>query len=59
MNNFTDSWEDNEFPLDYLITIRTYGTWLHGDKRLSVDKHYGRNRYGSSKVAPSENLEKL
>ena len=26
-------WDDNEFPLAYLITFRTYGTWLHGDER--------------------------
>ena len=23
--------DDNEFPLAYLITFRCYGTWLHGD----------------------------
>jgi hypothetical protein len=22
-------WDDNQFPLAYLITIRCYGTWLH------------------------------
>ena len=21
-------WDDNDFPLAYLITIRTFGTWL-------------------------------
>lgn len=25
-------------PLAYLITFPTYGTWLHGDKRGSVDR---------------------
>jgi REP element-mobilizing transposase RayT len=25
-------------PLAYFITVRTYGTWLHGDQRGSVDR---------------------
>ena len=25
-------------PLAYLVTFRTYGTWLHGDERGSVDR---------------------
>ena len=33
-----NSWEDRYFPIAYLITFRTYGTWLHGDKRTSVRK---------------------
>ncbi len=37
-----DDYEENEFPLAYLITFRTYGTWLHGDERTSVR----RNRKG-------------
>jgi len=37
-----DDYEENEFPLAYLITFRTYGTWLHGDDRTSVR----RNRKG-------------
>ena len=27
-------------PLAYLITFRTYGTWLHGDERGSVDRDH-------------------
>ncbi len=27
-------------PLAYLITFRTYGTWLHGDERGSVDREH-------------------
>ena len=57
MNNFTDSWNDNQFPLAYLITLRTYGTWLHGDQKCSVDVHHGRNKRGSPKIKPSKNLE--
>jgi REP element-mobilizing transposase RayT len=33
-----------EYPLAYLITFTTYGTWLHGDERASVDKKH--NRFG-------------
>ena len=27
-------------PLAYLITFNTYGTWLHGDRRGSVDSNH-------------------
>ncbi len=45
-----NEWEDNEYPLAYLITIRTFGSWLHGDERGSVDRH-GRNIYGTARIA--------
>lgn len=48
-------WDDNEAPLAFLITFRTYGTWLHGDDHYSVDRH-GKNHYGGAKVLPSRNL---
>jgi hypothetical protein len=32
--------DDNEFPLAYLITFRCYGTWLHGDDRGSYRRNY-------------------
>jgi REP element-mobilizing transposase RayT len=35
-------------PLAYFITVRTYGTWLHGDDRGSVDRHH--HVYGQPKV---------
>ena len=28
-----EQFEQNSFPLAYLITFSTYGTWLHGDDR--------------------------
>ncbi|MEP7148278.1 MAG: transposase [Acidobacteriota bacterium] len=31
-------YEENEFPLAYLLTFRTFGTWLHGDSRWSVGR---------------------
>jgi REP element-mobilizing transposase RayT len=48
--------DDNEFPLAYFISFRTYGTWLHGDKRGSMDRKS--NVYGTSKIAPNPHLEK-
>jgi len=56
MVEYSEQWEDNEFPLAYLITIRTYGTWLHGDKRGSIDVH-GKNVFGSPKISHREKLE--
>ena len=37
-------------PLAYLLTFRTYGTWLHGDERGSVDR--GHNQYGAPLLHP-------
>ena len=31
-------YEENAFPLAYLITFRTFGTWLHGDERTSISR---------------------
>jgi hypothetical protein len=42
-------WDDNDRPLAYFITFRTYGTWLHGDRRGAVDRH-GRNIYGTERI---------
>ncbi len=41
-------WNDTEIPLAYLITFRTYGTWLHGDIRGSVDGN--NNAYGTARI---------
>jgi REP element-mobilizing transposase RayT len=48
--------DDNEFPLAYLITFRCYGTWVHGDLRGSMDRQH--NVYGTSKIAPNSRLLK-
>ena len=37
-------WNDTDTPLAYLISFRTYGTWLHGDKRGSIDRFHNRYR---------------
>ena len=51
-------WDDNQAPLAYLITIRTYGTWLHGDERSSVDLH-GQNLYDTPRVKPITKLNRI
>lgn len=47
--------DDNEFPLAYLITLRCYGTWLHGDARGSVDPKH--NVFGAPRIAANQHLE--
>jgi hypothetical protein len=47
--------QERSQPLAYLITIRTYGTWLHGDERGSVDRRFY-NNYGTPKMAPNKRL---
>lgn len=42
---------DEHIPLGYLITFRTYGTWLHG-RRGSVDRFH--NVYGTPKLPDDE-----
>jgi REP element-mobilizing transposase RayT len=56
MAYFGENWDDNEFPLAYLITIRTYGTWLHGDERSSVDRHSRYGIYGAARREMNQNL---
>ena len=49
-------WNDTDIPLAYLLTFRSYGTWLHGDKRGSVDRFH--NQYKSPCLPPdAERLE--
>jgi REP element-mobilizing transposase RayT len=47
--------QDDSYPLAYLITIRCYGTWLHGDERSSVDRSKF-NTYGQSKMPTKTGL---
>jgi REP element-mobilizing transposase RayT len=44
-------WNDTDIPLAYLITLRCYGTWLHGDRRGSIDRFH--NRYKSPYIEPN------
>lgn len=50
-------WEENSFPLAYLMTFRTYGTWLHGDERTSV-KRDGWNRFGHPRYKENPTIER-
>jgi len=45
----------NEFPLAYLVTLRTYETWLHGEKN-AADRH-GFNNYGTPRRAANAKLK--
>ena len=46
-------WNDTDIPLAYLISFRSYGTWLHGDERGSIDRFH--NRYGSPYIPANDN----
>ena len=45
-------WNDTDEPIAYLLTFRTYGTWLAGDERGSVDKYH--NVHGTPYAVSSE-----
>ena|SRR5258708_32101198 len=45
-------YEENSYPIAYLLTFRTFGTWLHGDDPASVRRN-GNNLYGGPKITPS------
>lgn len=44
-------YSDERIPLGYLITFRSYGTWLHG-KHGSVDRFH--NIYGTPRLQADE-----
>jgi REP element-mobilizing transposase RayT len=48
--------QERDFPLGYLITFRAYGTWLHGDRRGSVDRFH--NSFGSPRLPHNERWRK-
>ena len=45
-------WNDTDTPLAYFISFRAYGTWLHGDKRGSIDRSH--NRYRSPYIPTND-----
>ena len=49
-------YEENAFPLAYLLTFRTFGTWFHGDERESVGRD-GRNHFGRPRIKPNSEFE--
>ncbi len=50
-------WNDTDIPLAYLITFRSYGTWLHGEERGSIDRHH--NKYKSPYRPANDDLLKF
>lgn len=50
-------WNNTDIPLAYLITFRSYGTWLHGDERGSVDRFH--NVYATPRLAPDGTRQHL
>ena len=42
--------------MNFLITFRTYGTWLHGDERGSVNRDH--NQYREALLDPNSTLSK-
>jgi hypothetical protein len=59
MANPHQEFSDDHTPIAYLITFRSYGTWLHGDRRGSVDRFH--NTYGTPRLPrnlPRERYER-
>ncbi|MEQ1762365.1 MAG: hypothetical protein ABL984_04365 [Pyrinomonadaceae bacterium] len=50
-------WNNTNEPIAYLITFRTYGTWLHGDERGAIDKYH--NKYGAPRAVESRRREEI
>lgn len=49
-------WNDTDTPLGFLITFRTYGTWLHGDERGSIDRYH--NNFRGPRVPKNPVMER-
>ena len=45
-------WNDTDTPLAYFISFRSYGTWLHGDRRGAIDRFH--NQYRSPYLPPNK-----
>ena len=59
MTNPHQEFSDDHTPKAYLITFRSYDTWLHGDRRGSVDRFH--NTYGTPRLPrnlPRERYER-
>ena len=56
MRRSPEEFNNTGVPMGYLITFRTYGTWLHGDRRGSVDRFH--NIYGTPKLPPSPSRQR-
>ena len=51
MKPLPEEFRDEHIPIGYLITIRAYGTWLHGSQG-SVDRFH--NTYGTPRLPANE-----
>jgi hypothetical protein len=49
-------WNDTELPLAVFFTFRSYGTWLHGDERTSIDRY--NNTYGAPRIPSNPKWKK-
>jgi REP element-mobilizing transposase RayT len=52
---YDPDFKDDHTPLAYIISFRSFGTWLHGDRRGSVDRFH--NVYGSPRLGPEHTRE--
>jgi len=50
-------WNNTDEPIAYLITFRTYGTWLAGYERGSIDKFH--NKFGGPRAVASSIREEI
>jgi len=50
-------WNYTDEPIAYLITFRTYGTWLSGDERGSIDRYH--NKFGGPTAVDSKKREAI
>ena len=48
--------QDRNHPKAYFLSFRGYGTWLHGDVRLSVDRK-NFNRFGEGRISANAALK--
>jgi len=48
---------DDHTPHGYLITFRSYGTWMHGDDRGSVDRRH--RGYSTPMLPPSASRKQI
>jgi REP element-mobilizing transposase RayT len=55
MTAHNHEFSEDHIPLAYFISIRCYGTWLHGDERGSVDRQH--NIYGTPFLSRDEQRE--
>ena len=47
-----EKFEENTYPLAYLLTFRTFGTWLHGDQR-SANQRVRKHSRSTPRVEPN------